>query len=325
MSINLRPLTLGEIFDRTAELYRKNFVLFAGLSAVYAGAIMVLALLQLWATSALNGGSAGAAKSGLFVVFLVVEFSVMFVLVGVSMAANSRAVAWVNLAEPATIFGAYKSILPKTGRYVWLMIAAGLRIYGALTLFGIVVAIGAGIVTFAARGSGGAGLGILGGLIVFVGVVAAMIFALWMLLRYSLAVPACVVEDLKAGQAIKRSIELTKGARGRIFVLFLLIIVITLAIVAVTQFPLVISAFRHPGQPLPLTTQALQQVLNFFTSTLIGPIYAIGLTLFYYDQRIRKEGFDIEWMMQAAGLTALSAGAGESSPPVADGSETAQA
>jgi hypothetical protein len=36
---------------------------------------------------------------------------------------------------------------------------------------------------------------------------------------------------------------------------------------------------------------------------LIGPIYSTGLTLFYYDQRIRKEGFDIEWMMQAAGLT----------------------
>jgi hypothetical protein len=36
---------------------------------------------------------------------------------------------------------------------------------------------------------------------------------------------------------------------------------------------------------------------------LIGPIYSTGLTLFYYDQRIRKEGFDIEWMMQAAGLS----------------------
>ena len=35
---------------------------------------------------------------------------------------------------------------------------------------------------------------------------------------------------------------------------------------------------------------------------MIGPIYSIGLTLFYYDQRIRKEGYDIEWMMQAAGL-----------------------
>jgi hypothetical protein len=40
----------------------------------------------------------------------------------------------------------------------------------------------------------------------------------------------------------------------------------------------------------------------FLINAFIGPIYAIGLTLFYYDQRIRKEGFDIEWMMQAAGL-----------------------
>jgi hypothetical protein len=32
-------------------------------------------------------------------------------------------------------------------------------------------------------------------------------------------------------------------------------------------------------------------------------MYATGLTLFYYDQRIRKEGYDIEWMMEAAGLS----------------------
>jgi hypothetical protein len=31
-------------------------------------------------------------------------------------------------------------------------------------------------------------------------------------------------------------------------------------------------------------------------------MYATGLTLFYYDQRVRKEGFDIEWMMEAAGM-----------------------
>jgi hypothetical protein len=28
----------------------------------------------------------------------------------------------------------------------------------------------------------------------------------------------------------------------------------------------------------------------------------IAAVLFYYDQRIRKEGFDSEWMMQRAGL-----------------------
>jgi hypothetical protein len=46
--------------------------------------------------------------------------------------------------------------------------------------------------------------------------------------------------------------------------------------------------------------------VGFFTNTFIGPIYATGLTLFYYDQRVRKEGYDIEWMMQAAGLTPVA-------------------
>jgi hypothetical protein len=32
METTLRPLSLGEILDRTAELYRSNFLLFAGIS-----------------------------------------------------------------------------------------------------------------------------------------------------------------------------------------------------------------------------------------------------------------------------------------------------
>ena len=65
---------------------------------------------------------------------------------------------------------------------------------------------------------------------------------------------------------------------------------------------LVVAYVRHV-QELPAWMQALQQFLVFLTGTFIGPIYAAGLALFYYDQRIRKEGYDIEWMMQAAGLT----------------------
>jgi hypothetical protein len=55
---------------------------------------------------------------------------------------------------------------------------------------------------------------------------------------------------------------------------------------------------------LPVWAQVAQQIIGFFTNSFIGPMYATGLTLFYYDQRVRKEGYDIEWMMQAAGLTA---------------------
>ncbi len=68
-------------------------------------------------------------------------------------------------------------------------------------------------------------------------------------------------------------------------------------------FPVILLGLKHPGHALPLGWMALTEFGGFVTNTLIGPIYSTGLTLFYYDQRIRKEGFDIEWMMQAAGLT----------------------
>jgi hypothetical protein len=40
-----------------------------------------------------------------------------------------------------------------------------------------------------------------------------------------------------------------------------------------------------------------------------GPLYPIAVTLLYYDQRSRKEGYDVEVMMEAAGLGTLEPGA----------------
>ncbi len=53
--------------------------------------------------------------------------------------------------------------------------------------------------------------------------------------------------------------------------------------------------------------------LNTAFSILIIPIYPIALTLFYYDQRIRLEGYDIERMMETAGMIDLE------TPPLVDG------
>jgi hypothetical protein len=49
MESNLRPLTLGEILDRTAQLYRTHFWLFAGIASVYSGALLLFGLLQIGA------------------------------------------------------------------------------------------------------------------------------------------------------------------------------------------------------------------------------------------------------------------------------------
>jgi hypothetical protein len=146
--------------------------------------------------------------------------------------------------------------------------------------------------------------------------ILATVYGVWMSLRYSLAVPSCVVEDLTAKQAIQRSIKLSKGSRGRIFVLGLLVYAVRLMLGLLFGLPIIVLAVKHLGQPLPIGWMVFQQLGVFFSNALIGPIYAIGLTLFYYDQRIRKEGYDIEWMMQAAGLLPQHTNSGPAASPL---------
>jgi hypothetical protein len=49
----------------------------------------------------------------------------------------------------------------------------------------------------------------------------------------------------------------------------------------------------------------LYAVVSIGAQIVLQPVSWIALVLFYYDQRIRKEGFDIEWMMERAGMTQL--------------------
>jgi hypothetical protein len=107
METTLRPLTLGEILDRTAELYRSNFLLFAGISSIYAGIILVLSLMQIGAQqAALSLHTGPKLNTGLIVVSvigIVVLWLAIFVAGGLAVAANTRAVGWVYLGEPASI------------------------------------------------------------------------------------------------------------------------------------------------------------------------------------------------------------------------------
>lgn len=318
MDTAIRPLTLGEILDRTAQLYRSNFILFAGIFAGYAGVLMVLNLVQLGVTTAMGAGRMGGL--GFRVVFFVAILVKAFVIVACAaacMGAINRAVAWVHLGQPASIAAAYKSTLPKLGRYVWLTAIVDFMILwpGLIlgTLMFIVILRTPGLMSGQVDDTSQSNIVTTGITLAIVGIFVLpwLVYAGWMATRYALSVPVCVLENLKARAAIKRSIQLTKDSRGRIFVLFLLVMVIQVGLSVLSQSFLFILAIKHRGQLGPVP-QAISQIIAFFTNSFLGPIYATGLTVFYYDQRVRKEGFDIEWMMQTAGLTALPPVAAES-------------
>jgi len=315
MQTNLRPLTLGEILDRTAQLYRGNFVLFAGIFSIYSAVTLMAGLAQVGLTEWIkNAGYAGTQRPWvIWAIFGIggVKLLAMFLLLGAAIAAISRTVASVHLGEAVTIRGAYASTLPRLGRYLWLMTVTGVLAWlpvivlyagfvGAAIHYGIGKSHAAGAAAATAQQQQ-AGVFLAIGAVFVVLAIPALLYTVWMSIRYSLAVPACVVENLKARQAIRRSIELSKGARWRILALGVLVVVIKLGVVALTQSFLFVAAFKHPGQ-ISAGMNALSEVIQFFTNTLLGPIGATGLTLFYFDQRVRNEGYDIEWMMQAAGM-----------------------
>lgn len=331
MDTHLRPMSLGEILDRTAQLYRSNFLLFCGIAAVYAGAVTALGLAHIGIQQlfiALHWTKQLLWLSGSV---LVVQFLMQFALGGLAVAANNRAVAWAYLGQPATIRGAYASILPRLRSFLWLM---------AITTFVVWTPIGVGYGGLAAlmfwfipKSKGGAhvdpGTTMLFGLLfllVVVVLLAGLIYALFMGLRYALAIPSWVVEEVKARPALRRSIDLSRGSRGRIFLLILLVVAIELGLVTVSQGFFIVLAFKSHWV-LPTWALVLQQIVAFVSSSFILPIYGTGITLFYYDQRVRKEGFDIEWMMQAAGLHASAAPLelSASGTPVVERAETPQA
>jgi hypothetical protein len=300
-------MSLGEILDRTAQLYRTHFSLFAGIAAVYAGVLLVLNLMQIGLSQLLKSMHMAGQQIWVSLGFVVLILPVMVIVSGAAIAANNRAVAWVNLGKAATIRGAYKSILPRIWTFVWLMFLTTVII---MTPF---VVIYAGFLFFLFKfGAFRPGqaqhpdpqafavIGVAFFLFLLL-ILAWLVYAVLMGLRYSLAVPACVVENLKARKAMRRSIELSSGSRGRIFLLGLMIMFIQLGLVLISQGFFIFAAFKN-HMVLPVWAQILQQFVGFLTNSFIGPMYATGLTLFYYDQRIRKEGYDIEWMMEAAGL-----------------------
>jgi hypothetical protein len=316
MNNHLRPMALGEILDRTAELYRNHFLLFAGISAIFAGIMLAVQLLYVRSLVLLGYPNMMAHFQWGTASGAVLEALVILMLAGLSIAANNRAVAWVYLDKPASIRAAAKSVLPRLRTYLWLMTVTGFRAwapFAALYVAFFAVALAflphdfmtnpAAVQNSIQQNPGNLMEFGLGMLVLLPFFFLAALYGAWMSLRYSLAVPACVVEELPATAAIKRSIQLSLGSRGRIFVLGLLVYAVRALLGVLFGFPLIALAVRHPGHPLPVGWLMMQQVGVFVSSSLIGPIYSIGLTLFYYDQRIRKEGFDIVWMMHAAGLS----------------------
>jgi hypothetical protein len=254
MTTALRPLSTGELLDRTFYLYRNHFALFVGIFALPQLFILALQLLAL----AFLGARAPILSSVSFLAAYLVQLGAA----AAAQAATVIAVSQVHLDRPASVMESFSKVKNE--------------------IFGVV------------------GLSLVMGMGIGLGFVLLIVPGILLWLRWSLAVPAKVLEDRGVRDAMSRSSELTKGNRGRIFVIGILLAVLAIGVTLLMQWPILVwagvagrSALRHA----PLGFQVASDVAEFISTCLVGPLGTIAFSLVYYDERVRKEGFDLQLMM----------------------------
>jgi hypothetical protein len=126
------------------------------------------------------------------------------------------------------------------------------------------------------------GVAFLVGLLTGLSAILLVFPALIVLTMLFVAMPACIVEQLGPVQSLKRSAQLTKGNRWKIFGLWLLVMVIA---VIVNLIPKAFSTFGGPAVGL---------ILEFAWGALTGAFNAVMVVVTYHDLRVAKEGVDTD-------------------------------
>ena len=266
MTTALRPLSTGELLDRTFSLYRSHLGLFLGIFALPHLLVLGVQFLQLasqWSYARVPNVRAS----------LLWFFAIAFV--GLVMAAASQAAAVIAVSElhlnrPASVLDSF------------------LRVKGHL--LGVI------------------GISFVVGVAVMAGVLAFLVPGILLAIIWSLSVPAKVLENKGPLAAMSRSVDLTKGDWGRIFVVGLLVVVLSYGVRMLLQAPILVAIYMSAKAGLRnavLGWQIASLVAAFVGESLVGAVGTIAFSLVYYDERVRKEAFDLQLMMTSIDASAL--------------------
>ncbi|MGW0704859.1 glycerophosphoryl diester phosphodiesterase membrane domain-containing protein [Streptomyces sp. NPDC002643] len=321
--IPLRPLGVGEILDGTVSTMRTHWRTVLGISLTVAvvtqiAVILLQGLVLNDATnsdvlndpSATPGELAEALGETLLSSVVVLLISLLGTIVATALltTVTSRAV----LGKSVTTAEAWRDARPQLLRLLGLtlllpLVAALITAVG--TLPGVLVAL-------AGSGGGGAFVAVVGG-------IAGFLVAVWLLVRFSLASPALMLEKQGVFKSMSRSTKLVRGSWWRVFGIQLLGAIIANVVASIIVIPFTFAATAVDGDgisgllegstDLGWTYLIVSGVGSVIGATLTFPISAGVTVLLYIDQRIRREALDLE-LARAAGIQDYGADARGTTP-----------
>ena len=266
----LKPMRFGDILDTTFSLYRKHFWLFLGLVAFSVLAELALHLL-------LDFSQFFFDRSPLLGVAIVL-IAITFFIIGTGGIVIGSCATY--LCENVTI----RSVLQRTMDRFWQLLGCFLLWSGAIMILTITV----------------------------IGIPFAIHFAV----RWGLFIQTIMFEKPAIISALGRSSELVAGMWWRVCGMLLAILLLSTMVHSIIEisigFILIATnlvsevdfidilewgLFGEPFESVTPFFQAISTVIHLGVYAISFPIWIIGITLLYFNQRIRKEGFDIEMQL----------------------------
>ncbi len=305
----LRPLAIGELLDRVFTIYRRHLSTFVGIMAVPSLFNLALALCML-ILQHLNGGPLFRPPSpnrhfnpdelfkpvmqmfGVAMVFLCVYWVAYMLALG----AATSVVAEIYAGRDIGIGEAYGKARGRLGRLL------------LLAILWMLVIIVPGVVLLGVGGGLAAALRspLFLALFMLVGGFGFLVLTVILFLRYAVSAPALMLEGVSAWGAMRRSVALTRGFLGRVFLMVLVAALISYTAIMLLQMPFnLASAISGKFTAAGFWLDLIGAVAGTIGHTLTAPVLVIGVAVLYYDFRVRKEALDLQVMIGALDTPAL--------------------
>jgi hypothetical protein len=308
-SLALAPLGAGDLIDRAVRLYRRNFSTLVRISAlpVLVSAIGGVLLAFGWNQIVSTGNETFfafyalliAAGAGLWILGALLTMMVM----GAAARNLVRHLLW---HEPISVSETFRSLRQRFFSLLAATLIVGVLLFFAFWVifyaffFLVLLVLGGAVLLISASPffAGLVGLTVGG---------ATTVLAVWLFFliagRFAYVPQVMMVEGQGVFASINRSASLAHKNAWRLAALFGFTTFATYSALMILLTPLLwyaqvndIPLFSFEPDSQPVWFSIAMQVVWQSSLILLAPVWMLGLSLLYVDERVRQEAYDIELM-----------------------------
>ncbi|HEX8722422.1 MAG TPA: hypothetical protein VF736_17535 [Pyrinomonadaceae bacterium] len=310
--LQLAPLGAGDLIDRTVRLYRRHFG-----ALIRASFPPIVISASGWIALVVSGRAMAAAGSeGRLAVYFMAALLGFVVWVGGLLAqllvmggASRNLVMHLLWGEPVTARLIYRSVRSRFWGlfgatlvvFFWLLVAGAVALAAGMVVWftGLFLI---GVIAATTRAQGGEWWAVV---IFLLSLLASLVPLLWVFFllagRVAYVPQVLMVEGRGVFDSVGRSSALARGNLRRLMGMFLFTGFAGYSAAALLLVPLGwfaylngVNPFEFDATRVPAWYTVSSEVMGQVATILLAPVWMLGLSLLYVDERVRHEGYDIE-------------------------------